>query len=118
MGHSVPTSEMGLGQLLSGKSSRRSHKKRLFNRYPRNMSSQCVLGQKLSLCTLPDKLLYGSNKEGRMPQITKQPNTSELHRQPPQMPSPLMETHKPKSPTPLWLLTGVLVLVLIVMVVA
>ena len=53
-----------------------------------------------------------------MPKTTKQRTPPELHPQPPQRPSPRMETKKPTSPTRLWLLTGVLVLVLIVSVVA
>ncbi len=53
-----------------------------------------------------------------MPEITKQPTKPELQPQPPQMPSPRMETKKPKSYKRLWLLTGVMVLVLIVIVAA
>ena len=53
-----------------------------------------------------------------MPKTTKQRTPPEFHPQPPQRPSPRMETKKPTSPTRLWLLTGVLVLVLIVSVVA
>ncbi len=53
-----------------------------------------------------------------MPKTTKQRTQSELHPQPPQMPSSRMETQKPTSPKRLWLLTGVLVLVLIVIVAA
>jgi hypothetical protein len=44
-----------------------------------------------------------------MPKTTQ----PELQPQPPQMPSPRMETKKPKSQKRLWLLTGVLVLALI-----
>ena len=44
-----------------------------------------------------------------MPKTTKQRTPPELHPQPPQRPSPRMETKKPTSPTRLWLLTGVLV---------
>lgn len=44
-----------------------------------------------------------------MPKTTK----PELQPQPAQMPSPRMETEKPKSQKRLWLLTGVLVLALI-----
>ena len=53
-----------------------------------------------------------------MPKTTKQRTPPELHPQPPQRPSPRMETKKPKSQKRLWLLTGVLVLGLIVIVVA
>jgi flagellar basal body-associated protein FliL len=53
-----------------------------------------------------------------MPKTSQQRTQSELHPQPSQMPSPQMETKKPKSYKRLWLLTGVLVLVLIVSVAA
>ncbi len=53
-----------------------------------------------------------------MPKIPNQLTTPELQPQPPQAPSPRMETQKLKSHNRLWLLTGVLVLVLIVIVVA
>ncbi len=49
-----------------------------------------------------------------MPKTTKH----ELQPQPLQMPSPRMETKKPKSHKRLWLLTGVLALVLVMIVVA
>ena len=53
-----------------------------------------------------------------MPKTSKQLTRPEMHPQPPQMPSPRMETKKPKSHKRLWLLTGILVLVLIMMAAA
>jgi Tfp pilus assembly protein PilN len=53
-----------------------------------------------------------------MPKPSQQLTQPELQPQPPQMPSARMEAKKPKSPQRLWLLTGVLVLLLIVMVAA
>jgi hypothetical protein len=53
-----------------------------------------------------------------MPKTTKQLTQPELQPQPPHMPSTRMETKKSKSPQRLWLLTGVLVLLFIVLVAA
>ena len=53
-----------------------------------------------------------------MPETTKQRTQPEVQPQPPHMPSTRMETRKPKSPQRLWLVTGVLILLLIVLVAA
>ncbi len=49
-----------------------------------------------------------------MPKTSKHLTQSELHPQPSQIPSPLMENKKPQLQKRLWLLTGVLVLAFIV----
>ena len=53
-----------------------------------------------------------------MPETIQQQTQPESQPQPPQMPSPHMETKKPKLHIGFWLLTGILVLVLIASVAA